>query len=91
MHTFWLLLNHTVNFFMPAFFLAVLMALAGRWRAGALGAASASLWRHIKINSWVGGSVSLLGLIVLGQDGKMWTYVALVISIALAQWGQVRK
>ena len=44
-------------------------------------------WRtQIAINFVVGVVVLAAGLVLLGRDGKMLTYVALVIATATSQW-----
>jgi hypothetical protein len=48
-------------------------------------------WRaQVAINFVVGCAVLVAGLIVLGRDGKMLTYAALVLGCATCQWVLVR-
>ena len=78
-------LNHLLNFFAPAFAMAVLMALGSRvlrWKSGA----SHVAWKQFAIQLIVGCTVLLAGLVVLGRDGKMATYAALVAACATCQW-----
>ena len=78
-------LYHAVNFMAPAAALAVLLVLGGRLirSKGAL----ALSWRaQVAINFVVGCAVLVAGLVVLGRDGKMLTYAALVLVAASVQW-----
>lgn len=43
-------------------------------------------WARFMVNTGVGCVVLLAGLIFYGQDGKMATYAALVLSVASSQW-----
>lgn len=79
------LLNHAVNFLAPALWLALLLPLLGRIFmkkrpvALMLPAQAALLFA-------VGSGVLLAGLVVFGRDGKMLTYLALLLSMATTQW-----
>lgn len=78
-------LLHLANFFAPALFLAVCMALLARFfmpkRPGVFG------WpAGLAIQLAVGATVLLTGLAVFGTDGKMATYAALVLCSGLTQW-----
>lgn len=78
-------LNHLLNFFAPAAAMAVLVALGSRilrWKSGSNHAA----WAQFAIQLGVGSAVLLAGLVVLGRDGKMATYAALVVACATCQW-----
>ncbi len=78
-------LNHLLNFLAPAAAMAVLMALGSRllrWKS----AASHAAWVQAAIQFAVGSAVLLAGLVVLGRDGKMATYTALVLACATCQW-----
>ena len=78
-------LNHLLNFALPAFFLALVLGLASRFIVQ--GKASARpLWRQIGINFAAGLLVLVAGLILFGRDGKMATYAALVVGGALCHW-----
>ncbi|OGA80517.1 MAG: hypothetical protein A2711_12210 [Burkholderiales bacterium RIFCSPHIGHO2_01_FULL_63_240] len=48
--------------------------------------ASAGWWRQVKVVAMINVVVLLLGLIVLGRDGAMWTYAGLVLASALTVW-----
>ncbi|MBI5335742.1 MAG: hypothetical protein HZB72_14350 [Burkholderiales bacterium] len=76
-------LIHLVNFFLPALGVAALAAALAKllW------------WRELRGCGWLrlarwgaaGGSLALVaGLLVLGRDGKMLTYAAMVSTTALA-------
>ena len=82
-------LYHAVNFMAPAAALAALMVLGGRWVRPK--GAQAFTWRaQWAINFAVGCAVLVAGLSVLGRDGKMLTYAALVLACASCQWVLVR-
>lgn len=78
-------LDHLVNFLLPALGMAVLVPSLARlvW------------WKELKGKGWTlqvtrtalaNGVVLILGLLVLGRDGAMMTYAALVLSSALMVW-----
>lgn len=80
---------HAVNFMAPAAALAVLLVLGGRLIRSK--EALALSWRaQAAINFVVGCAVLVAGLVVLGRDGKMLTYAALVLGCATCQWVLVR-
>jgi hypothetical protein len=78
-------LNHLLNFLAPALAMAVLMVLGGRLlrRKAASGLAA---WAAMAVQLAVGSAVLLGGLALWGRDGKMGTYVALVLACATCQW-----
>ena len=76
---------HLLGLFLPA------------WATGALAAAAAkALWRAelrgspwLRLALWAGGAGSLallVGLAVFGRDGRMLSYVAMVVAAALGLW-----
>ncbi|MDB5829893.1 MAG: hypothetical protein JWQ73_4113 [Variovorax sp.] len=79
------LLDSLLNFVAPAFFIAVVLALAARFlmrkKAG-----TAGFWTQAGINFLAGVAVLAAGLAVYGRDGMMWTYVALVAVCGTGQW-----
>jgi hypothetical protein len=78
-------LNHLVNFLAPALVLAPLMVFAGHvfWGKRAL----VGGWLvPFAIQLVVGCLVLLAGLVLLGRDGKMLTYSALVLVGASCEW-----
>ena len=82
---FFALLGHLFNFAAPALFLALLLALGGRF-VGPKGVSSLTWYAQAAINSRVGCAVLLAGLWWLGRDGRMLTYAALVLACASSQW-----
>jgi len=46
----------------------------------------AGWWRQVKWAAAVNVAVLVLGLLVLGRDGAMWTYAGLVLACALTVW-----
>ena len=79
------LLNHVINFAAPAFWLALLLP----WMAPLLTGKRASAYSPLAQFGFIfaaGLVVLALGLVLLGQDGKMLTYLALVVSAATGQW-----
>ena len=78
------LLNHVLNFLAPALWLASGLTLMSRLFIKKQSPALTPL-AQIAILSAAGGAVLLLGLVLLGRDGKMLTYVALVLVCASVQ------
>ncbi len=83
---------HALNFFAPALGMAVLAASAAKllWRRDLAGVS----WLRLALWAALAGMVVLIGgLIVFGRDGKMATYVALIVATTLALWvaGFVRR
>ena len=84
------LINHAINFLAPAIWLALLMPLASRllmrkWRV------ARTLSSQVAIHFVVGSLVLGVGLAVFGRDGKMLTYLALVVLGASSQWWMQRS
>lgn len=83
------LLDALLNFVAPALFLAPVLALAGRWvlrrDAGGPG-----FWAQAGLNFVAGVAVLALGLWFFGRDGRMASYIALVVVCASAQWASAR-
>ncbi|MDR0226972.1 MAG: hypothetical protein LBI66_11165 [Burkholderiaceae bacterium] len=77
--------NHLLNFVAPALFLSVGLWLCARIFYGK-SSEMLSWWVQIAINLIVGGAVLAAGLWWFGRDGKMATYTALVLVMALCQW-----
>jgi hypothetical protein len=79
------LLNHLLNFIAPALVVGFLCALAGRafgWRA----AGARPWWAQGALNAAVGTAALLGGLVVMGRDGTVAAYAALVIASGTSQW-----
>ena len=78
-------LNHLLNLLLPALVLGVLSAGLSKllWRS----ALKPVAWRRLA--AWSCGSALLAllaGLVVSGRDGRMATYVAMVVASATALW-----
>ncbi len=83
------LLNHAINFLAPAFWLALLVPLLARVFMKKTRVAH-TLLAQVAINFIVCSLVLAAGLGVLGRDGKMLTYLALVVFCATSQWWMQR-
>jgi len=78
-------LIHAVNFFLPALGMALLLPALARlvwWRT----LKPAGFGRQVKWVAGVNALVLMIGLIVLGHDGAMATYAALVLASSLTVW-----
>ena len=78
-------LIHIVSFFGPALGLALVVPSLARlvwWRA----LRSASWWVMVKRVLGINALVLVGGLLLLGRDGAMWTYIALVLASATTVW-----
>jgi len=78
------LVNHLLNFVAPAAFVALALALAGRWFVRQ--PAPLRWWQLAAIHFAVGVAVLVGGVLLFGRDGKMATYTALVLACATSQW-----
>jgi hypothetical protein len=76
---------HALNFMMPALAVALLVTFFGRFfkqnRPVAVGFIARSA-----INFVVCLAVLVIGLILTGRDGKMLTYLAMVMASGTVQW-----
>ena len=91
--TAYLLANHLLNFFAPAFFVALLVVtVASRLPGGrSRGASGRPGWRQqLALVSGVNVLVLAAGLVLFSQDGKLLTYAAMALASALTQWLLVR-
>ena len=90
--TAYLLANHLLNLVAPAALMALLLPAASRLFSGFLKSkkSSSNAW-HVQaaINFIVGALALVIGLALLGRDGKMLTYVVLVWAMAASQWCQL--
>ena len=77
------LLFHLGNFLLPALAMALFMPLAGRW---VMGRSQLAWSRRLLVHCVLGVAVLVMGLIVLGEDGRMLTYLALVVLSATLEW-----
>ncbi|MEO7954372.1 MAG: hypothetical protein ABIR35_09835 [Polaromonas sp.] len=87
--TAYLLLNHLLNFMAPAMLLALWLVAFSRLFSRFFGSKRALvhvLWVQVAINFIVGAAALAAGLVLFGHDGKMLTYLALVLATALSQW-----
>lgn len=82
-------INHLLNFFAPALALAALLVLWGALITRKVPQVLA-LWVQFAINLIVLCAVLALGLVLLGRDGRMATYAALVLVGATGQWIMLR-
>ena len=90
--TAYLLSNHLLNFLAPAALMAVLLGVFSRLFFGFVGSKKPFVhsWRaQLAINFVVGVMVLSAGLVLLGRDGKMLTYLLLVLAMAAIQWWQL--
>ena len=78
-------LNHLANMLAPAMFVALLVALlAGRLPF--TGTLVRPFWVRFLVNFVAGAIATGGGAWVFDQDGKMLSYIALVLLVATAQW-----
>ncbi len=88
--------NHLLNFLAPACFTGWLLALAGALMPPRVDAGPAAtgrlqrVWRAGWINTLAGSFASAAALGVLGRDGEMAGYAALVLAAASSQWVLMR-
>ncbi len=87
---------HLLNFFAPACFVGWLLALTGLLFSPVANADAARpgrlqrCWRAGWINTLVASLASTAALLLLGHDGEMAGYVALVLAAASSQWVLLR-
>jgi len=82
--------NHLFNLVLPALAMALILPSLTRvlwWRAWT----GVSWWAVVIRVAAVGVAVLLAGLLLLGRDGAMLTYAALVVSSAVVVWMMVFK
>ncbi|CAN5541839.1 hypothetical protein BH10PSE16_BH10PSE16_05520 [soil metagenome] len=90
--TVYLLAGHLLNLVAPAALMALLLVVFSRLFSGFFGSNKAfahGWWAQSAINFIVGAGVLATGLVLLGHDGKMLTYVVLVFAMAACQWCQL--
>ncbi len=82
--------NHALNFLAPALWLALLFPLVTRiiYRKRSV---ALTLQRQFALLFIAGALVLLIGLVVFGRDGKMLTYLGLVVAMATGQWAMQRS
>lgn len=79
------LINHLLNFAAPAVFVGVFVALLAPWVLGRDRGSTSTVVRAA-VNSGVGVVVLAAGLWFFGNDGKMASYLALVVASAASQF-----
>ena len=79
------LMNHLFNFAAPAVFVGVFTAVVAPWMLPKASRRSALLMPAL-VNSGVGLCVLAAGLWFFGNDGKMASYLALVLASAASQF-----
>jgi hypothetical protein len=82
------LIVHLLNFVAPALGVGLLLAWFSRLLFKQK-SPSASWVGQFVVNAVIGTVVLVLGLVVLGRDGKMLTYIALVLVMAAGQLMQL--
>jgi len=80
------LLIHSVNFVLPAVFMATVVVAVAPWLLRGRGVGLGWGWQWA-IQVAMGCAVLLVGLWGLGKDGKIATYGGLVLVATAAQWG----
>ena len=79
------LINHLLNFAAPAVFVGVFVAWVAPWVLGR-GRGKGGFALRAAFNSAVGVVVLVAGLWFFGNDGKMASYLALVVATAASQF-----
>jgi hypothetical protein len=79
---------HLMNFFAPALGVALLLALISRAFMKKSYFPS-TVRKQFAINFIIGAGVLVGGLVLLGRDGKMSSYLFLVLAMATSQWWQL--
>jgi len=84
------LLWHLTNLFVPAIGLGLVSAGLAKlfWRRAL---ASVPYWRLAGSTAAVGAIVTVAGLVITGQDGRMLTYAAMVLAAATVLWWRCRN
>jgi hypothetical protein len=79
------LARHLLGFIAPALAVAMVVSLAARLVLPR-GGAPRRWWLSFAIDFAAGVAVLVAGLRFFGHDGKMATYVALVVVVATCEW-----
>lgn len=82
-------LLHLLNFLAPAVCVPLLLWLPARLLMGRP-AGAPRWWVQWLVQALLGTAVLVGGLLLLGRDGKMLTYAALVLVCASGQWVLLR-
>jgi uncharacterized membrane protein (DUF441 family) len=83
------LINHLLNFAAPAVFVGVFVAWVAPWVLGRGHGTGAFVLRAV-VSSVAGVCALLGGLWFFGNDGKMASYLALIIATAASQFWLMR-
>jgi len=86
--TAYLLANHLINLLAPAVLIALMLALSSQFFRQKQPLPNV-WWVQAAINFVVGSAVLAAGLVLLGRDGKMLTYLLLALAMAASQGWQV--
>ncbi|WP_370590403.1 hypothetical protein [Xylophilus sp. ASV27] len=78
------ILEHLLNFLAPAFWMAPGMLLLGRFVVP--GPCRMAWPGRLALHLAAGAGVLLAGLVLTGHDGRMLTWVALVLVLATSEW-----
>lgn len=79
------LINHLLNFALPALVLAIVLPLSTRWtRIGR--AAKARMTTQMLLHAALNVLVLAAGLWAFGHDGKMLSYLGMATVCATTQW-----
>ena len=83
------LLDHLLNFVLPAAFIALVLVFVGRFIGGRRPGVP-RWWVQWAITFGAGVLVLLAGLVITGRDGVIATYAALVAVCGTVQWLAMR-
>ena len=87
--TAYLLADHLLNLVAHAALIALLLVAFSRLFFGFFKQKKVfayGWWAQVAIDFVVGAGVLTAGMLLLGRDGRMLTYVVLVLAMALSQW-----
>lgn len=82
-------INHLMNLALPALALALVVPLMSRLVAWGR-VARPSFWMQATVQFMVALAVVVAGLWLSGRDGKMVTYMTMVVAGATTQWVMLR-
>lgn len=78
--------NHVLNFMAPAAWMALALAVLGAFVYRGQPSKPGRWRRRMVLDFLVGLLVLVAGLLLWGRDGKMLTYLALVLACACSHW-----
>jgi flagellar biosynthesis protein FliR len=76
---------HALNFCLPAVFMALLVTLSGRFFKKNRPLVGVFI-HQFAINLIVTLGVLIVGVLLTGRDGKMYTYLAMITASGTVQW-----